>query len=146
MSNFNEILKDMLQDNNLTVKELAKLTKIQDSLLYKYVNNKTEPTIKNLIKLADYFNCSIDYLIGLSEHEKFVMQKGVKTIKFYEVYTNLLKEHSLSHYSLCKILGYSMSSLTLWKNGQIPYLDTLIKIAKYFDVSIDYLVGISEEK
>ena len=44
-----------------------------------------------------------------------------------------------------KELGISSGLITKWKNGlSYPTGDNLIKIAKYFDCSIDYLVGLSD--
>ena len=31
--------------------------------------------------------------------------------------------------------------MNYWKNGNVPKQDTLIKIANYFGVSVDYLLG-----
>ncbi len=43
---------------------LEKNTNIDHSLLYRYESGKTEPSITNLIKLADYYNISLDELVG----------------------------------------------------------------------------------
>lgn len=40
-----------------------------------------------------------------------------------------------------KELGLSNSITTKWKNGAIPNGEILLKIADYFNVSIDYLMG-----
>lgn len=42
---------------------------------------------------------------------------------------------------LAKVLGFSNATATKWKNGSIPGGDALIKIADYFDCSVDYLLG-----
>ena len=43
--------------------EFVKVIK-RSSLTYKWLHDKSIPTIINYIKLADYFDCSIDYLLG----------------------------------------------------------------------------------
>lgn len=40
-----------------------------------------------------------------------------------------------------KEIGVSSGVITKWKNGSIPTADALVKIADYFDCSIDYLMG-----
>ena len=38
-------------------------------------------------------------------------------------------------------MGMNRSIVTFWKKGTIPKMDTLNRIATYFDVSVDYLAG-----
>lgn len=42
---------------------------------------------------------------------------------------------------LVKSVGISTGMPTKWKNGLIPNGETLVKLADYLDVSIDYLLG-----
>lgn len=42
---------------------------------------------------------------------------------------------------LVKILDLSSGSPTAWKNGTIPRNATLVKLAAYFGVSVDFLAG-----
>ena len=50
--------------------QLAKVLKIGTSTLGMYETNKREPSPKVLKRIADYFNVSIDYLLGRSNNEK----------------------------------------------------------------------------
>lgn len=51
----------------------------------------------------------------------------------------------LNQVELAKILGVTKQSVSNWENENImPSIDMLIKIAKFFSVSTDYLLGISE--
>ncbi len=49
---------------NLSQRELAEKVNISKTNIGFYEIGRSEPNIENLIKLADYFNCSVDYLIG----------------------------------------------------------------------------------
>lgn len=40
-----------------------------------------------------------------------------------------------------KEIGVSSSTISQWKNGSIPNGETLMKIADYLNVSVDYLLG-----
>lgn len=42
-------------------------------------------------------------------------------------------------------LGLSSATTTRWKSGAIPNGETLVRIAEYFHVSVDYLLGRSDE-
>lgn len=57
----------------------------------------------------------------------------------------LRKEHKLTLVQLGDILGIKNQSVSLLEKGKnVPSFDTLIALADYFDVSIDYLVGRSD--
>ena len=56
----------------------------------------------------------------------------------------LCVENGLTVTELCKQLTGSSGNLPTWKKGNIK-ADTLCKIADYFNVSVDYLVGRAEE-
>ncbi len=60
---------------------------------------------------------------------------------FFERYSALCKERGETPNSIAKIIGASSGSVTAWKNGTAPRNATLTKIADYFGVSTDYLLG-----
>lgn len=57
-------LAELRQNSNLTQKELAKILNITDKAYWSYESGRTEPNIDTLIKIADYFDVSLDYLCG----------------------------------------------------------------------------------
>ena len=64
----------------------------------------------------------------------------------YDIFEGLLKEHGVTAYQVAKATGISTGSLSDWKNGRSsPKAEKLRKIADYFNVSVDYLLG-KEEK
>lgn len=65
---------------------------------------------------------------------------------FWEIYDSLCKEAEISSAKVLTSLGISTSMTTNWKKGAIPNGETLCKLADYFDVSIDYLLGRSKIK
>ena len=57
----------------------------------------------------------------------------------------LRKENNLTTNSLGKILNVSNSTITRWENGNIlPSIEHLYNIAKYFNVSADFLIGLED--
>lgn len=61
-----EILKKLRILNQKSQKEVADQIKISAPAYFKYENGDAKPTIENLKKLADFYNVSIDYLVGRS--------------------------------------------------------------------------------
>lgn len=62
----NNRLKQLREERKLSQKDVANKLKIPPTTYSGYENNKREPNSEMLINLADFFNCSIDYLIGRS--------------------------------------------------------------------------------
>ncbi len=65
---------------------------------------------------------------------------------FYERFLQLCEENKVKPTPLMKELDLSASNVARWKTGGSVTADILICIAEYFDVSIDYLLGITDVK
>ena len=65
-------------------------------------------------------------------------------MKFWSVYENLCLNAGKKPNSVGRELGISPGTITQWKNGSMPGGEKLMQIADYFGVSIDYLVGRTE--
>ena len=65
MKNFGIRLKRLRLEKGLTLEQLAKETGLGDYALLLWERNKRAITISDLIKLAQYFNVTTDYLVGL---------------------------------------------------------------------------------
>lgn len=60
----------------------------------------------------------------------------------YEIFEKLMADKGVTPYRVFKETGVSQSSLSDWKRGRsVPKIDKLKKIAKYFDVTVEYLMG-----
>ncbi len=60
-------IKELRNEQNLTQKELAQRIHSTDKNIWAYENKIAIPPLETLIKLADFFNCSLDYLVGRSD-------------------------------------------------------------------------------
>ncbi len=64
---------------------------------------------------------------------------------FWETFKRLCQEHGTTPSNVAEAIGGGRSSTTQWKNGSVPQGKKLQKIADYFDVSVDYLLGKTDE-
>ena len=62
-------------------------------------------------------------------------------IVFWDRFSALCEKRGVKPNSIRDSISVSSSVITMWKNGSIPNGETLIKIADYFDCSVDYLLG-----
>ena len=63
---------------------------------------------------------------------------------FFDVFCQLCKEKGMSANGVAKELSIASGTVSEWKKGRSPQNATLLRIANYFGVSIDYLLGKSE--
>ena len=65
--------------------------------------------------------------------------------KFNQVFKELKKESGLSDKKLGELLGVSHSTICRWENGQSDIKSNdLIKVAQFFGVTLEYLVGLED--
>ena len=57
-------IKNLRVSEKRTAEDVANYLGVTVQAYYKYENEKSEPSINNLIKLADYYNVTLDYLVG----------------------------------------------------------------------------------
>lgn len=58
-------LKDLREDANLTLEQCAKKANVAKNTYIRYENGEREPKFNFIIRLAKYYNVSIDYLAGI---------------------------------------------------------------------------------
>ena len=106
-----EILKTLRTENGLTQKELSNKLKIGQATIACYENGQREPHIASLIAYADYFECSIDYLVGRTDDFGNVIigtektKQGINTLT-HDEQELLLKYRKMNSSSKTKLTGY----------------------------------------
>ena len=61
---FGQRLKEMREEAGLSMLQLAKEIGVSDAAVCKWENGLAEPKITYLVRLAEYFDCTLDYLTG----------------------------------------------------------------------------------
>ena len=60
-------IRDLREDNDLTQHQIATLLNISQSTYSRYENGELDIYIQMLIKLANYYDTSIDYLVNITD-------------------------------------------------------------------------------
>jgi transcriptional regulator with XRE-family HTH domain len=68
------------------------------------------------------------------------------TFVFFNRLKALCDERGVSPYKACTDIGLNRSAVAKWKNGGLPNGTTASRLADYFGVTTDYLLGQAEEK
>ena len=93
--NIGEKIKKVMEEQNITQKQLAVRLNVQEATVSRYVNNTREPNAETLANIATALNTTVDYLLGKTEGSEFNCEFG--KVKFFVARnaTNLTQEEKL---------------------------------------------------
>lgn len=140
LSNFDETLKDLLFDKKITVEQFANDAEITLSEAYRYLRKESVPKLSTIIKIADAYNYSIDFLVGITPFPDNITFK--RTPLFSQQFKELLSNNTVSRYRLSKDLNISINRIDDWYHGKcLPSAENAIKLAEFFKCTLDSLLG-----
>lgn len=67
-------LRDLREDHDLMQKEVAAILGIQQTVYSRYERGFQTIPVEHLLKLADYYNVSTDYLLGRTDNPTFLSE------------------------------------------------------------------------
>ena len=73
-------LRKLREEKGVTQKHLADVISVSQQSINKYENHNIEPDIDTLIKMADYFETSVDYIVG---HSK--IRRKIEIVNSYDL-------------------------------------------------------------
>lgn len=137
-------LAEFMRDENLSQRKLSCLINCQSKSLRYWLNGKYYPRHDFLVRLAELFHASIDYLLGLTDvdeerYEKFNVDYQKHLIDKLSCY---MKRKGITFYKLAKSLEIGQTTLKRWfLKGSMPETTVLIRISKLLGESLDDLFG-----
>ena len=140
ISTFAQSLNDIMMEKDIKAINLAKALGLGTSTLSRYTRGQRLPNLECLVKIADYFNCTTDYLLGLEDESSTTI--FLPTPPFAERLEYLLSYFKVSASSIYKNENISKARFYVWKNGTgLPNADNLVNLAKIFNCSVDFVIG-----
>lgn len=139
LSGFKNTFNELLRERNVSEREFAKQLNTLPSVVSEWKNKSIDIKLKSLIKIADFFECSLEFLCGRSAI--CVDYSSKPCPPFGERLAEVLKEVGCSSYKLLKNTAISPAQYHYWRKGTEPRLTSLGVIADYLEISLDYLVG-----
>lgn len=138
---FKDILKDLMAENEISISNLVNNIKIDNkAIVYGWLKGEYKPKLDKLNEIANYFCCSIDYLLGRTDNFEIVKSKEITPL--YVNLNKILKDKNITRYKLKKDKVISNGlDYSIFNCKYTPNVETLIKLADYLGVSVDYLVG-----
>jgi transcriptional regulator with XRE-family HTH domain len=143
LSIFAERITELKEEYNLSNLQFEKICGCKNQSISSWLTKGVYPKLVNLMRLSDYFNCSIDYILGLTDN-KYLSRREIP-IPFLTRISELLTKNHISEYALAKACDFNRSSFVNWrKRNLLPQTECLIRIAEYFNCSVEYLLGLSD--
>ena len=65
--NFGQRIKELREERNLSLMSLARAIGVSDTAVYKWENGIAEPKLTYIARMADFFGCTADHLIGRTD-------------------------------------------------------------------------------
>lgn len=131
MTNFGIKVKQLLEAKNITQKELAERANTTNATISRYVNGEREPKIDVASDIARALDVSVDYLLG------YPVKNRIRELR--EAAQKQQKDLSAD-------IGVSQPTISEWESGRKePSTKNAKKLADYFGVTVDYLLGRPEK-
>lgn len=133
-------LKKAREENRLLQKDVASKIGISHNTISQYENDVRKPDPDTLAKFADLFGVSADWLLGRESKAELGSLKLGERLKLVRSNKKLTQEE------LSNKLGIHRSTYAGYESGhREPDINTLQKLADFFEVSIDYLSGRTDD-
>lgn len=139
LSGFSERLLELMQENGLNAESLGKELGVAPTVVRRWCLPHKDAYFSNVVRVADYFHCSLDFLCGRSE---IILDFTPKPCPpFMEWLPIVIKESGKTTYKIFKDTKIKSSYFTLWRKGREPQLSSLGVLADYLGCTLDRLVG-----
>ena len=139
--NFQKLI-EIREDFNLKQKDIASVLGITQQSYSLWENGSKIIPLKHLNNLCNYYNLSMDYVIGITR-----TSKSTKKYKFSnEIIGQRLKEfrksNEITQTELANILNTTQSTISAYESGKTTLLTAFaLEIVNKYNISLDWLCG-----
>ena len=145
LAKLSERIKMLRTTAGMTQEEFGKIFGIVKSTVSLYESGKSCPNDQIKLKICEYFNVPMDFLIGLSNvttisgsnFGKVLTSDGV----CHSHFVDLCEIRKKTTEELSNITGISIDALNSWFVNEIPTLENIVMVADALNTTVDYLIG-----
>lgn len=124
--------------------EIAEILKVKRNTYSKWEKCINDMSLQKCNELVNFYNTTFDYLLGISSFNdnSNLSQKDIDLEILPQRLFKLRRKSNLTQDCLANKLGFFQRTYCNYENGnRIPTTLKLLVIAKFYEVSFDYLVG-----
>ena len=138
----NERLFFLREQENLTQQELADIFTVSRSLVSKWERDLITITLKQLNNYANYFNVSLDYIVGLSNNKYKTNNVQLDYNLVGKRLAEVREKNNLTLRKLADVLNTTSSTLSAYETGKVLIQTSFaITICSQYNISLDWLCG-----
>lgn len=137
---FDDRLKNLRIERNLNMRQASIALGMPYTTYVGYEKNEREPNSESLVLIANYFNVSVDYLIGRSDNKTLIEQQVNQSTNNNIIHSKRI-ELGISVKDFANAVGVSEAIVNQWEKGTIsPGRNEIVKISRILNISIDNLL------
>lgn len=134
-------IRDLREDKDMTQAQISKILMCSQRVYSNYERGDVNIPTDILIKLADFHDVSVDYLLGRTDAPPNGPVKRHELIHMKNNLRKLRKDRGLTQVALQVQTGIEQALLSKFETGErIPPTETLVNLADFYGVSIDYIL------
>lgn len=138
MSTIERII-ELMKKNNIKDAELERMLGLKPKIVYGWKTGRSKSYMDFIPQLSQIFNVSSEYLLCISDNQSSIT--NYTRNMFWERFLTECEKVGKKPNPVAKELGISSGTVTGWKNGSTPNSRALELLSKYFNCSVDYLLG-----
>ena len=136
-------IRDLRDEAGLSQVKVAKALNVSKSTYARWETDEAIIPLVHLNDLCNYFNVSMDYIIGLSDDNNYnITNKILNKELIGKRLKNFRKEKGLTQVALAKKIHTSHSTISGYESGKNMILTAFAyEICRKYNISMDYLTG-----
>ncbi len=134
-------IKELRTENGLTQQELAKILNVSSMSISFYENEQRKPDSEFIIACSRFFDVSTEYLLGKTYKRRIPREERFGAFSKRLKHVRELK--GISQRQAAEDLNISPQNLSYYENGRDAGYGLLVRMARYYDVTVEYLIGAS---
>ena len=134
-------IKELRTENGLTQQELAKILNVSSMSISFYENEQRKPDSEFIIACSRFFDVSTDYLLGKTYKRRIPREERFGAFSKRLKHVRELK--GISQRQAAEDLNISPQNLSYYENSRDAGYGLLVRMARYYDVTVEYLIGAS---
>ncbi len=146
---FSKQLADLIDEKKIDIPDydkykLAANAKVSKDIINRALTFGIIPSLQPLVRIADELNVSLLYLLGESDNPNFYKADAPKT--FHERLEELASKKGVKYSEIARTMPFAENFFYEWKRrNHLPSREYLKAIADYFQVTMDYLLGRTDD-